>query len=296
MSISSLTGSWHFGAGFTTSPPPPPASPPPPGSPPPPPTSESTVVVTRRRIMAPSSLSLPLGYGPLLGGRPPGSGNVPPLDIDGTTDETLVVVTGQRDGRFRTVEEAVRFSTSLIAAHPERRNREIGMFILKLGDGYEVGEPIVGKRGDIQLGGFSENGSDSSHEVPRNAVAFVHSHPPGIKAIRQAIPQNTYLSKGDLEAWTLFKRVTGHDDFRMYLLGPDGYMREYDVPSDVPFGGDPNRLPGRSPDPEQVPIIGDRVNYSGEPAPLPVPPLPLMPWPERPPEPDRPPGPGERWR
>lgn len=266
-------GSFDPWSGFNASPPPP-ASPPasPPGPPPPasPPVSEPVdiVTVTGRRPGG------GIGYRPIFwggggGGGPPVPPPVPPPPPPADGVDT-VVVTGQRQGRFATEREAVQAGISMIASHPDRYSRELGVFVVKVGDRYDVGELIAGQDGSTMLGSFSASGENGTHKVPANAAGFLHSHPSGIFPLEGLdYRRNLYLSAKDVEAWQFFKRVTGNEDFKMWLIGPDGQPREFDSPSDIPSWFDRRQIGPRPPPtipyppPATVPPVGPPIEWTG---------------------------------
>ncbi len=278
--------------GSLSSSPPPPASPPaspPPASPPAsPPVSEPVdiVTVTGRRPGG------GIGYRPIFWGGGGGGTPAPPAPPPTRTEDgvEVVTVTGQRPGRFATEEEAVRNAIALISSHPDRNTRELGVFVIKIGDRYDVGEMIMGRDNSIALGSFSASGEGASHKIPANSVGFLHSHPGGLFSREgPEFRRNLYLSRNDLAAWELFKRVTGNEGFKMWLIGPDGQPREFDSPSDVPNSLDRPQIGPRPPPPipypppATVPPVGPPIDWVG----------PLQP--NSPPPPPVEPGPGEQW-
>lgn len=125
----------------------------------------------------------------------------------------VVVVTAPRKTQYSTKEEAVGAAISAFQANPNRANRELGVFVLEVGNGYELGEVIVGPD-DQSLGSFSETGENGTIKIPANAVGLVHSHPPSNDTNR-----NLYPSANDMLAWQLFEKVTNESNFTMWLVG-----------------------------------------------------------------------------
>lgn len=241
-----------------------------------------------------------IGYRPIFwggggGGGPPVPPPAPPPSTDGVD---TVVVTGQRPGRFDTEAQARDFGIALTQAQPDRNRREYGLFVVKIGDKYDVSELIAGPIGRDSLGTFSADGANGTNKVPPNAVGFMHSHPAGMfdGADRTG---NMYLSRNDMESWRFFKQATGNNNFKMWLIGPDENVREFDQETDVP----PTawRTPeGRErevdpPDRRTVPHVGPDFRWRGEPGPNPVQVNPPAPVPSPPPSPDGPVGSGSGW-
>lgn len=287
--------------GSLSSSPPPPASPPaspPPASPPAsPPVSEPVdiVTVTGRRPGG------GIGYRPIFWGGGGGGTPAPPAPPPTRTEDgvEVVTVTGQRQGRFATAAEARDFGIALIQAQSDRDRTEYGLFVVKVGDRYDVTELVRGEGRNGTLAGYSRNGTEGTVRVPENAVGFLHSHPPGIRIEVDPV-YNRYLSENDLIAWRFFKEVTGNQQFKMWLIGPDGQTREFDQESDVPPAAlEPPRDRGpplRSPDPRTVPDVGPDMRWRGPPGPTPTAPPPPEPTPAAPPPPERPPQGNEQWR
>lgn len=180
-----------------------------------------------------------IGYLPFRGGggRPVAPPPPPPPPVEGTE---VVVVTAPRQGRFATKEEALGAAISSFQAHPSRNNRELGFFVLQVGDRYDLSEIMVGPD-DQSLGSFSETGENGAIQIPTNAVGLVHSHPPSTDTNR-----NLWPSLNDMAAWSLFERVTQNNEFTMWVVGPDGVTREFGQETDVPNLERPSYL--RNPD------------------------------------------------
>jgi hypothetical protein len=227
---------FNFYQGLNVAPPPPSGPPPPPSSPPstpstPAPAPAEVVIVTGIRGSRGSIGYLPFRGG---GGRPvtPPPPPLPPPE-EGTE---VVVVTAVRQGRFATKEEAIGAAISAFQAHPNRANRELGVFVLQVGDRFDLGEIMVGAD-DQSLGSFSETGENGTIRVPTNATGLIHSHPPSTDTNR-----NYWPSLNDMAAWRLFEQVTGRDDFTMWVVGPDGATREFGQETDVPANLDRPRF------------------------------------------------------
>jgi hypothetical protein len=234
-----------------TSPPPPPTSPP--SGPPPPPTPApeapvDSVIITGQR----PPITIGGGYFPFFGGAPV---NPPPPPPAGPPPEGVEVVeiTAKRQGKYPSKEEAIRAGIAAFQASPYRANRELGFFILKVGDGFDLSELIVGPN-DSSLGSFSRDGSNGTRPIPENAIGLLHSHPPSTDTNR-----NLWPSANDMVAWDLFERATGASDFIMWVVGPDGKTREFAQESDVPNLETPRiqRDPDAAPTPPAatVPIV-----------------------------------------
>jgi hypothetical protein len=216
-------------------------------------TPTETVVVTgvRRLPPPPSGGGFPIGGGGGTTISPP-----PPA-----REVETVTVTAPRQGRFATKEEAIRAAIIVINEHPRRSLVELGIFIIKVGDRYDLSRtyeanPLTPDRIAIPL-------TDDLLQ----AVGYVHTHAPGVIPTG-AFQENFYPSDADIAAWRRFESFTGNADFVMWIVGPDGVVRQYDRESDI---GD-SRL---DPPPPRVEVIPGTITYPSDQTlypPIPLPP------------------------
>ncbi len=248
-----------FGNDYNAAPPPPsppPGPPAPPGPPPSAPAPEAPVdriTVTGVRI-PPGSY----GFSPFrMGGGAPKLTTPPPPVPTPPEDVEVVVVTAPRTPRFASKEDAISAAVSQMSAHPSRSNRELGFFVLQVGTGYDLSEIIVGPDSE-SLGTFSSDAKPGEIQIPSNAVGLIHSHPPA-NFSGLGFDRNLYPSRNDMNAWGAFERFTGRSDFIMWIVGPDGSVREFGQETDVP-----PRLPDepRPPSPDKVPVLPYNVDFS----------------------------------
>jgi hypothetical protein len=261
-----MTGISNYGAlaGFNwsnyalNSPPSPPA--PPTTSPPPPapaPKEEvETIIVPGIRNPQPV-----FSYRPLPGGgRPPLTLPPPPLPPAPEGTE-VVVVTGPRSPRYSTRDEAIGAAITIIGRDSRRNQIELGMFIQQDVAGFYLSrlyEATPETPDQIELPLTSDL---------RNAVGYVHSHPPGV-IDPSTFAANRGPSQNDLNVWRRLQEFTGNEQFKMWIIGPDGVGRQYDSISEVPI--DQTRTPVTPP----VEVPGTVL--------WPVPDLPPIPTPSRP--------------
>lgn len=167
-----------------------------------------------------------------------------------------------QDKIFQSEKSALKAALEAIINSPLSRKREIGYFVTKESDGsYKISQAFIGSPLTLKI-------TFNSNEIPRNAIGFIHSHPRDavIDANgygKDMLEANKYPSKGtpdegpgDIEAWNFFERVLNNNQFKMWVVGPDNVVREFNDQSELP----PDYLNGNI-DATQLPPAPSPVDF-----------------------------------